>query len=274
MDPEVAAAEARPRAERHATGRRCWRRCRRCLQSSSTSRGRYSSPSSALGFPGWRGRRDTSAYTSFQTDSFHLGSWGPRHLRCRPLMSDRSSPLRQTRRLTSRTAKIGSFDSFRSATPHWRCLACVSAVRAARRRDEQRPAPPRRKRRSQIRRRWWRRRGRFSLEDVVSHVALPAVDVPVGVADVVVPDHRIHRDISGLHRRISRAPMARARWVLLGTSGPCTQWYGATRHCLRGAFGEPQAGERNARRHHCHRDNPFPIANGVHILSSLRHHLL
>ena len=61
-----------------------------------------------------------------------------------------------------------------------------------------------------------------------SHVALPAVDVPVGVADVVVPDHRVHPKIAGLHRRIPWAPMAWAGWVFLRTAGPCSQRHSIT----------------------------------------------
>ena len=37
-------AEVQHHAERHATGRSCWRQCRRHPPSSNTSRGRYSNP--------------------------------------------------------------------------------------------------------------------------------------------------------------------------------------------------------------------------------------
>jgi hypothetical protein len=87
-------------------------------------------------------------------------------------------------------------------------------------RNEQVPALPRRKGRSEVRRGWWWRRGKFSLEDVLSDVALPVVDVPVGVADVVVPNHWIHTEIAGLHRRIPWAPTTWAGWVVFRTSGP------------------------------------------------------
>jgi len=46
------------------------------------------------------------------------------------------------------------------------------------------------------RRRWWR----ISLKNVLSDIALPMLDVPVGVADVGVPNDRIHPEIAGLHR--------------------------------------------------------------------------
>jgi hypothetical protein len=87
--------------ECRTTGTSSWWRRRRCPLNSSTSRGRRSNPSSALGFPEWPGHRDTNAYTSFPTDSFRLDSWDPRHLRWPTPMSDRLSPRRQTRRLTS-----------------------------------------------------------------------------------------------------------------------------------------------------------------------------
>ena len=67
----------------------------------------------------------------------------------------------------------------------------------------------------------------LSLEDVVRNIALPAVDVPVGMADGVVPDHWIHANIAGLHRWIPRAPMAWTFGVISRTPGPTPLRHGA-----------------------------------------------
>jgi hypothetical protein len=107
----------RPDVEWRTTGRSSWWRRRRCPLNSSTSRGRRSNPSSALDFPGWPDHRDTSAYTSFPTDSFRFDSWDPRHLRWPTPMSDRLPPRRPTRRLTSRTAKNGTAIPFVGRRP-------------------------------------------------------------------------------------------------------------------------------------------------------------
>jgi hypothetical protein len=72
----------------------------------------------------------------------------------------------------------------------------------------------------EARRRRRRRRWRISLKDVLSDIALPMLDVPVGVADVGVPDDRVHPKIAGLHRRISWAPVTWACRVVLGAAGP------------------------------------------------------
>ena len=66
-------------------------------------------------------------------------------------------------------------------------------------------------------RRWWL----ISFKNKVGDIALPRQDVPVGVADIRVPADGVHPKIASLHRRISRAPMARPRWVVIRTAGPC-----------------------------------------------------
>jgi hypothetical protein len=70
--------------------------------------------------------------------------------------------------------------------------------------------------------RWRQRRRALSLENVLSHIALPEIDVPVGVADIRVPNHWVHPKIAGLHRWIPRAPTTWAGWVVLRTAGPGT----------------------------------------------------
>ena len=140
------------------------------------------------------------------------------------------------------------------AHQQFRTLRCrlpysyLSAVRAARRRDEQRPAPSRRKRWRQVRRRRRRRRRNLTLEDVVRDVALSAVDVPIGVADALIPDHGVDTFVAGLHRRVSRAPVARARWVFLGASGPRAHRQRGNGSCLGGATGQAKAGHRDTGR--------------------------
>jgi hypothetical protein len=74
--------------------------------------------------------------------------------------------------------------------------------RLARPRNREIPALPRRQRRSEPWRRWRRRCWSLAFKDVVRDVALPVVDVPVGVADVVVPDDRVHTKVAGLYRGI------------------------------------------------------------------------
>jgi hypothetical protein len=66
------------------------------------------------------------------------------------------------------------------------------------------------------RRRWWR----ISLKNVLGDIALPMLDVPVGVADAGVPDDRVHPKIARLHRRIPWTPVTWACRVVLGAAGP------------------------------------------------------
>jgi hypothetical protein len=97
----------------------------------------------------------------------------------------------------------------------------------ARPRNKEIPALPRRQRRSEARRRrrrWWRNR---SFKNVLSNVALPVVDVPVGVADVVVPNYWIHTEVAGLHRGIPWAPATGPGWVVFWAAGPGFQRYGS-----------------------------------------------
>ena len=64
------------------------------------------------------------------------------------------------------------------------------------------------------------RRWNRSFKNVLSNIALPVVDVPIGVADVVVPNHWVDTKITGLHRRIPWAPVTWAGWVVIRTAGP------------------------------------------------------
>jgi hypothetical protein len=65
--------------------------------------------------------------------------------------------------------------------------------------------------------RWW---WRISLKNIRSDIALPGLDVPVGVADIRVPDDRVHTKITGLHGRISWAPATWACRVVFWAAGP------------------------------------------------------
>ena len=69
---------------------------------------------------------------------------------------------------------------------------------------------------------WRRCRWELTLEYVLSDIALPVIDVPVRVADVVVPNHRVHTKIAGLHRRIPRTPMTWTGGVVFRAPGPRT----------------------------------------------------
>ncbi len=53
---------------------------------------------------------------------------------------------------------------------------------------------------------WGRPRRVWSLPDVFRDVALPVIDEPILVADIVVPNHRVHPNVSGGHRRIPWTP--------------------------------------------------------------------
>ena len=46
----------------------------------------------------------------------------------------------------------------------------------------------------------------WSVPNVLGDIALPVVDVPILVADVVVPNNWVHPNVSGGHRRITGAP--------------------------------------------------------------------
>src|SRR6185437_11170255 len=60
----------------------------------------------------------------------------------------------------------------------------------------------------------WRRRGQWrrrviAVPDFLRDIALPHVHSPVGVADTVVPNHRIVDHVAGPDRRIPGAPVTR-----------------------------------------------------------------
>ena len=148
--------------------------------------------------------------------------------------------------------------------PRFRARGCRSPGRARRRRDEEGPAPSWRKGRSQVRwrwRRWWRG---VSLEDVVRDVALAGVHVEVRVADIVVPNHRIHLDVSGLHRGIARAPTTWAGGAVRRAPWPTSQWHRTTGEGLGGARGQTHTGHRNAQRHQRTGRDPFHRLGSTH----------
>ena len=66
-----------------------------------------------------------------------------------------------------------------------------------------------------IKARWWLRRWSgwvISVEHVLSSIALPKHDEPVGVADPHVPHHRVRAVISGLRQRLPGTPVTGAVW--------------------------------------------------------------
>src|SRR5271166_6936847 len=69
----------------------------------------------------------------------------------------------------------------------------------------------------EIKARWWRRRWwwSISLKNVMSNISLARLDLPVGVADIRVPNHRVHTKITGLHRGVPWAPVTWPRWVVI-----------------------------------------------------------
>jgi hypothetical protein len=140
--------------------------------------------------------------------------------------------------------------------------------RGARPGKEHRPAPARRKRRSEARRRWRRRWWSFALKNAFSNVALIGQDVPVGVANVVVPHHRIRPRVSGLHRRITWTPTTRASWGFERTSGPCIAGLS-----LSNSSGQPHPGYRNANRHQRHSGAPLQRVSGYHVLLPFDRHI-
>ena len=60
----------------------------------------------------------------------------------------------------------------------------------------------------------------ISVENVLSSIALPEHDEPVGVADPHVPNHRVSAVISGLRQRLPGAPVTGAFRVVWGTTRP------------------------------------------------------
>jgi hypothetical protein len=109
----------------------------------------------------------------------------------------------------------------------------------------------------EARRRWRRRRRRLSLENILSDIALPRSDVPVGVADIRVPDNRVHTKVAGLHRRISRAPVTWPLRVIVRTSGPGTLRARKARLGLGGACGQPQSSHHDIARQQRPGDDPL-----------------
>lgn len=75
---------------------------------------------------------------------------------------------------------------------------------------------------AEIKARWrrWRRWRRIALKNVSSNVSLPRRDVPVGMADIRVPNHWVHPKIAGLHRGVPWAPVTWPRWMSIRTAGP------------------------------------------------------
>jgi hypothetical protein len=71
-----------------------------------------------------------------------------------------------------------------------------------------------------------RRRRRITLENILSNIALAEVDVPVGVADAVVPNYWVRDVVPGLNRRVPWAPVTWSLWVVVGTAGPRTERHG------------------------------------------------
>jgi hypothetical protein len=113
------------------------------------------------------------------------------------------------------------------------------------------------------RRRWRRWSRRFSLKNVLRDVALPRSDVPIGMADIRVPDDRVHTKITGLHRRISWAPVTWPFWVVVRATGPSFLRQHRARLGLGGTRCQPQSG---------HRDGARQQRPGDHLLGSVVWH--
>src|ERR1700733_2483822 len=108
-----------------------------------------------------------------------------------------------------------------------------------------------------IKARWWLRRWSgwvISVEHVLSSIALPKHDEPVGVADPHVPHHGVGAVISGLRQRLPGAPVTRA--VGVARVGRRVGWAaGLTK-------GEGTAGATLGRSHPPDRRNRAPQPHG------------
>ena len=72
-------------------------------------------------------------------------------------------------------------------------------------------------------RRWRRRRWIVSVPDILGDISLAEIDVIVGVADVVIPNHRVGDVITGRRQGLPRAPAAWPLRVVVRAAGPGIQ---------------------------------------------------
>ena len=69
-------------------------------------------------------------------------------------------------------------------------------------------------------RRWGRRRWIISIPNILGDIALPEVNIVVGVADIVVPNYRVGDVVAGRRQGLPRAPLARPLRVVVRAAGP------------------------------------------------------